>query len=232
MHISNRPPITFVVPYKDITGKSPRGVYCVFYTVAIGIPETNCDLVRAPVQSTEDPRDESTPRAPDARPFVPMHVSDAEADPLDQTTPTTPDSESPNVPDCASIVCTRDVERRGAVYDAIPVALPVHDVKILGCVDAHRATEPLFAFWQTVCHGRLAFEDVKRKLFHEGYCEPCDLNEMEGDEPDRIAKVLALKPPLWRTKKSHFQASVEMGMKNVDKDAVNTTIGLLCYLVA
>ena len=37
---------------------------------------------------------------------------------------------------------------------------------------------------------------------------------------------------LWRTKKSHFQASVEMGMKNVDKDAVNTTIGLLCYLVA
>ena len=38
--------------------------------------------------------------------------------------------------------------------------------------------------------------------------------------------------PLWRTKKSHFQASVEMGMKNVDKDAVNTTIGLLCYLDA
>jgi len=37
---------------------------------------------------------------------------------------------------------------------------------------------------------------------------------------------------LWRTKKSHFQASVEMGMKNVDKDAVNTTIGLLCDLVA
>jgi len=29
-----------------------------------------------------------------------------------------------------------------------------------------------------------------------------------------------------------FQASVEMGMKNVDKDAVNTTIGLLCYLDA
>ena len=28
-----------------------------------------------------------------------------------------------------------------------------------------------------------------------------------------------------------FQASVEMGMKNVDKDAVNTTIGLFCYLV-
>ena len=37
---------------------------------------------------------------------------------------------------------------------------------------------------------------------------------------------------LWRTKKSHFQASVEMGMKNVDKDAVNTTIGLFCYLDA
>ena len=37
---------------------------------------------------------------------------------------------------------------------------------------------------------------------------------------------------LWRAKKSHFQASVEMGMKNVDKDAVNTTIGILCYLDA
>ena len=44
--------------------------------------------------------------------------------------------------------------------------------------------------------------------------------------------MTCLSKSLWRTKKSHFQASVEMGMKNVDKHAVNTTIGLLCYLVA
>ena len=33
-------------------------------------------------------------------------------------------------------------------------------------------------------------------------------------------------------KKVALSASVEMGMKNVDKDAVNTTIGHLCYLDA
>ena len=32
---------------------------------------------------------------------------------------------------------------------------------------------------------------------------------------------------LWRTKKSHFQPSEEMRMKNVDKDAVITKIGLI-----
>ena len=37
---------------------------------------------------------------------------------------------------------------------------------------------------------------------------------------------------LWRTKKSHFRPSDEKSMKNVDKDAVNTTIGLICYLDA
>ena len=36
--------------------------------------------------------------------------------------------------------------------------------------------------------------------------------------------------PLWRTKKSHFRPSDEIRMKNVDKDDVNTTIGLICYL--
>ena len=38
--------------------------------------------------------------------------------------------------------------------------------------------------------------------------------------------------PLWRTKKSHFRPSDEMSMKNVDKDAVNTKISLICYLDA
>ena len=42
--------------------------------------------------------------------------------------------------------------------------------------------------------------------------------------PNRVLTTVA-------NKKSHFQASVEMGMKNVDNDAVNTRIDLLCYLV-
>ena len=32
---------------------------------------------------------------------------------------------------------------------------------------------------------------------------------------------------LWRTKKSHFQPSEEMRMRNVDKDEVITKIGLI-----
>jgi len=31
-------------------------------------------------------------------------------------------------------------------------------------------------------------------------------------------------------KKSHFRQSDEKSMKNVDKDVVNTTMGLICYL--
>ncbi len=60
-------------------------------------------------------------------------------------------------------------------------------------------------------------------------CTSCDFFWPRNTQPN-----IAHRPtePLWRAKKSHFKASVEMGMKNVDKDAVNTTIGLLCYLVA
>ena len=37
---------------------------------------------------------------------------------------------------------------------------------------------------------------------------------------------------VWRTKKSHFRPSDEKSMKNVDRDVVNTKIGLICYLDA
>ena len=37
---------------------------------------------------------------------------------------------------------------------------------------------------------------------------------------------------LWRTKKSHFSPSDEMSMIIVDKDAVNTKIGPICFLDA
>jgi hypothetical protein len=37
---------------------------------------------------------------------------------------------------------------------------------------------------------------------------------------------------LWRTKKSHFRPSDEVSMRTVDKDAVNTKIGPICFLEA
>jgi hypothetical protein len=43
---------------------------------------------------------------------------------------------------------------------------------------------------------------------------------------DCLAKM-GISLPLWRTKKSHFRPSDEKSMKNVDKDAVNTTIGIV-----
>jgi len=54
------------------------------------------------------------------------------------------------------------------------------------------------------------------------------------DDPVAVwrAKKMArfrMPVPLWRTKKSHFRPSDEESVKNVDKDAVNTTIGFICY---
>ena len=49
-----------------------------------------------------------------------------------------------------------------------------------------------------------------------------------------VAMLVAadVEPALWRTKKSHFRPSDEKSMKNVDRDVVNTKIGLICYLDA
>ena len=48
----------------------------------------------------------------------------------------------------------------------------------------------------------------------------------------RFARRCAISPALWRTKKSHGHPSDEVSMKNVDNDAANIEIGLICYLDA
>ena len=71
------------------------------------------------------------------------------------------------------------------------------------------ASEPLFKLWQEVCP-RIPFEDLKTKLYQEGYQTPNDLESMEGaadgEEFTHIATViLKLKPPEIRRLKSQLQ---------------------------
>jgi hypothetical protein len=71
------------------------------------------------------------------------------------------------------------------------------------------ASEPLFKLWQEVCP-RIPFEELKTKLYQEGYQTPNDLESMEGaadgEEFTHIANViLKLKPPEIRRLKLQLQ---------------------------
>jgi hypothetical protein len=71
------------------------------------------------------------------------------------------------------------------------------------------ASEPLFKLWQEVCP-RIPFEELKTKLYQEGYQTPNDLESMEGaadgEEFTHIANViLKLKPPEIRRLKSQLR---------------------------
>jgi hypothetical protein len=75
--------------------------------------------------------------------------------------------------------------------EALPVALPV--VALVNVDETPFVNEPLFPFWKEVCK-RVPFEEVKRKLFEEGYETPSDFVNMDADELPTIAAVLTLKP--------------------------------------
>jgi len=99
-------------------------------------------------------------------------------------------------------------------------------------------------FWRIYAHQTkiLENETAGRACLFEVLCEGVSTRfglrmlakslERHARPAVSFSKIFVWEASLWRTKKSHFRPSDEKSMKNVDKDAVNTTIGLICYLDA
>ena len=214
-HISDCPPVTVVVPYKDVTGAGQKYVYVIFYTNASShlqsvhmqsrIPKTNGKSIYDPhVTLCAKPKKAACGtlaktasitrcKRPNAAPACPPHVSM----PIDDSKPPNYKASGVTTSPVAKLRVASQVHDVGftSPVDALPVASPVYD------------SAPLLPFWTTVC-SRIPFEEVKRKLNEEAYLTPSDFANMDADEFGNIATLLLLKQPEIRRFQTFIRAQV------------------------